>query len=56
MTDESTKTLSGRGGKRAGAGRPKGTTKENTKKPYCFKLSEEELIAVRALLKEMRNK
>ncbi|WP_372520911.1 hypothetical protein [Candidatus Ruminimicrobiellum ovillum] len=48
-------TGTGRGGWRGG-GRPVGTTKENKKKPYSFKLSEEELIAVRALLKEMRNK
>ena len=49
----------GRGGKRAGAGRPKGTTgkyKEVTKKKFGFRLSEEEEKAVRALLKEMRSK
>jgi len=48
-----------RGGKREGAGRPKGTTgpyKEKVKKPFCFKLSEEEEKAVRELLKKMRNK
>lgn len=50
------KFTSGRGGKREGAGRPKGTTKENKKKPYSFKLSEEEEKAVRKLLKKMRNK
>lgn len=38
------------------AGRPKGTTKENKKKPCSFKLSEEEEKAVRELLKKMRNK
>ncbi len=50
---------SGRGGKRAGAGRPKGTTgsyKEKIKKSFTFRLSEEEEKAVRELLKKMRNK
>ena len=42
-----------RGGKREGAGRPE---KENKKKPFCFKLSEEEEKAVRKLLKKMRIK
>ena len=46
----------GRGGKREGAGRPTGTTKENTKKIRTFRLSEEEEIAVKELLKKMRNK
>ena len=46
----------GRGGNRPGAGRPAGTTKENAKKIYTFRLSEEEEIAVRELLKKMRNK
>lgn len=46
----------GRGGKREGAGRPVGTTKEKTKKLYSFRLSEEEEIAVRELLKKMRGK
>lgn len=46
----------GRGGKREGAGRPTGTTKEKTKKICTFRLSEEEEIAVRELLKKMRNK
>ena len=46
----------GRGGKREGAGRPAGTTKEKTKKICTFRLSEEEEIAVRELLKKMRNK
>ena len=46
----------GRGGKREGAGRPKGSTKENTKKICTFRLSEEEEIAVRELLKKLRNK
>lgn len=41
------------GGKREGAGRPKGT---NNKKQYCFRLSEEELNAVRELLAKMRGK
>ena len=48
-----------RGGARAGAGRPKGTTgkyKEVTKKMYSFRLSEEELQVVRDLLKQMRGK
>lgn len=52
-------TTSGRGGKRPGAGRPVGTTgayKEKTKKMYSFRLSEEEVIAVRELLNRMRNK
>lgn len=45
-----------RGGKRPGAGRPFGSTKENAKKKFSFRLSEEEEKAVRELLKEMRNK
>ena len=53
---EQNETLSGRGGKREGAGRPKGTTKENKKKLCTFRLSVEEETAVKNLLKEMRNK
>lgn len=56
---EEKEKISGRGGKRPGAGRPKGTTgayKEKTKKPCSFKLSEEEEKAVRDLLKKMRSK
>ena len=53
---EQNETLSGRGGRRAGAGRPKGTVKENKKKLFTFRLSAEEEIAVKNLLKEMRNK
>ncbi|MBO7673341.1 hypothetical protein J6S88_08050 [bacterium] len=45
-----------RGGKRQGAGRPTGTTKENAKKQFSFRLSEEEEKAVRELLKKMRNR
>lgn len=48
-----------RGGKREGAGRPKGTTgqyKEVEKKQFSFRLSEEEEKAVRELLKKMRNR
>lgn len=45
-----------RGGKREGAGRPVGTVKENSKKMYSFRLSKEELKAVRELLKQMRMK
>lgn len=41
------------GGKREGAGRPKGT---NNKKQYTFRLSIEELKAVRELLAKMRGK
>lgn len=37
-------------------GRPKGTTKENNKKMYSFRLSEEELKAVRDVLAKMRGK
>jgi len=48
--------MTGRGGKREGAGRPKGTTKPETKKMYSFRLSEEEEKAVRELLKKMRNR
>ena len=51
------KVTSGKGGKREGAGRPKGTTgayKEKVKKQFTFRLSEEEEQAVRKLLKEMR--
>lgn len=47
----------GRGGKRVGAGRPKGTTgkyKEVIKKKFTFRLSKEEEKAVRELLKKMR--
>ncbi len=49
------KFTSGRGGWRGG-GRPKGTTKENKKKMFSFRLSEEEEKAVKELLKKMRNK
>ena len=45
-----------RGGYREGAGRPKGTTKENTKKMFSFRLSPEEEKAVKNLLKQMRQK
>lgn len=45
-----------RGGKRDGAGRPSGTTKEKIKKLFSFRLSEEEEKAVKELLKKMRNK
>lgn len=41
------------GGKRKGAGRPKGT---NNKKQYTFRLSEEELKAVKGVLAKMRGK
>ena len=57
MNEENLAT--GRGGKREGAGRPKGTTgkyKEVTKKMYSFRLSVEEEKAVRDLLKKMRNR
>ncbi|MGN0193257.1 MAG: hypothetical protein ACI4CY_07035 [Candidatus Gastranaerophilaceae bacterium] len=47
---------SGRGGKRKGAGRPKGSVKENKKKKFTFSLSEEEEKVVREILKKMRNK
>ena len=53
---EQNKTLSGRGGKREGAGRPKGTTKTGNKKLITFRLSAKEEIAVKELLKKMRNK
>ncbi len=56
---EEEKFTSGRGGKRPGAGRPKGTTgpyKEKVKKRFTFRLSEEEEKAVRDLLKKMRGK
>ena len=43
-----------RGGKREGAGRPKGTIKENTKKMYSFRLSVEEYLAVKELLNKIR--
>ena len=43
-----------RGGKREGAGRPKGTIKENTKKMYSFRLSVEEHLAVKELLNKIR--
>ena len=44
----------GRGGKRNGAGRPVGSTKEKTKKLRSFRLSDEEEIAVKELLKKLR--
>lgn len=49
---------SGRGGKRPGAGRPKGSTvsEEKRKKMHSFRLTKEEEVAVRALLSEMRGK
>ena len=50
------KTNSNHGGKRVGAGRPVGTKKENPKKMFSFRLSTEEEIAVKELLKKMRNK
>ena len=53
------KIKSNRGGKREGAGRPKGTIgayKENKKKMFSFRLSSEEEKAVKELLKKMRNK
>lgn len=54
MTEEYIKgSGTGRGGWRGG-GRPKAKTA--TKKMYSFRLSIEELKAVRALLKELRNK
>lgn len=37
-------------------GRPFGTTKENNKKMYCFRLSEKEATAVKSLLAKMRGK
>ena len=46
---------SGRGGWRGG-GRPKGTTQQETKKMYSFRLSESEAIAVKNLLSKMRGK
>jgi hypothetical protein len=50
-------TIERRGGKRAGAGRPKGTNKpkEELKKMCSFRLSKAEENAVRQLLKEMRS-
>ncbi len=45
-----------KGGKREGAGRPKGTTKETKKKMFSFRLSIEEEKAIRELLKKMRQK
>ena len=45
-----------KGGKRDGAGRPKGTVKENNKKMFSFRLSEAEEKAVKELLKKMRGK
>jgi len=57
MNENEINNNSGRGGKRAGAGRPKGTTgayKEKVKKKFSFRLSEEEEKAVRKLLKKMR--
>ena len=48
------KETSGRGGPRQGAGRKKGSTKEETKKLCSYRLSAEEKSAVNSLLKEMR--
>ena len=53
---ENNSILTGRGGKREGAGRPKGTTKENNKKMFSFRLSEEEEKAVKKKKKKMRNR
>lgn len=53
---EKEKKNSNHGGKRIGAGRPVGSVKENPKKLRSFRLSEEEEIAVKELLKKMRNK
>ena len=54
MTEKYEKgTGTGRGGWRGG-GRPEGTTKENKKKMFSFRLSEEEEKAVKKLLKQMR--
>ena len=56
---EEQKNISGRGGKREGAGRPKGSYgayKDKVKKSFTFRLSEEEEKAVRELLKTMRAK
>lgn len=56
MTQEYKKgTGTGRGGWRGG-GRPVGTKKENSKKMYSFRLSEEELKAVREILAKMCGK
>ena len=53
MTEEYIKgSGTGRGGWRGG-GRPK---KTDAKKMYSFRLSEEELKAVKIILKELRNK
>ncbi len=52
------KFTSGRGGKREGAGRPKGTVgayKEKIKKPCSFKLSEGEEQTTRTVLADMRH-
>ena len=54
MTEKNT-----RGGRREGAGRKKGSTgpyKEVVKKMYSFRLSIEEVEAVKSLLKNMRKK
>ncbi len=56
MSNEEKKIYTGRGGKRNGAGRPKGTTKAEKKKMFSFRLSNEEEKAVRELLKKMRNR
>ncbi len=53
---EKEKKNSNHGGKRDGAGRPVGTTKENTKKLCTFRLSDEEKTAVQNLLKTLRKK
>jgi hypothetical protein len=55
---EEERITSGRGGKREGAGRPKGSCKpkDQLKKMYSFRLSKAEEQAVRELLKQMRNK
>ena len=50
------KLTKGRGGKRAGAGRPVGTKKADAKKKFSFRLSVEEEKAVRDLLKKMRGR
>jgi hypothetical protein len=52
------KTEETRGGKRTGAGRPKGSNKpkEELKKMYSFRLSKSEEIKVRQLLTKMRSR
>ncbi|MEG1413498.1 MAG: hypothetical protein RSC56_08300 [Acidaminococcaceae bacterium] len=50
------KQVDGRGGARPGAGRPKGTVSKIERKPYCFRLTDEEHAVVNEFIKKMKKK